>query len=96
MESEPESRVGDFKMLFREDVSGNEILPTRPIIKPVENLMDSSPGLSEKIDRVRERRFSRRINPLFDEDLKIDFLLGLLNNRVQNRENLRSIVRSSK
>ena len=83
-------------MLFREDVSGNEILPTRPLIKPVENLMDSSPGLSEKIDRVRDRRISRRANPLFDEDLKFDLLLGLLNNRVQNRENLRRSLRSSK
>jgi len=95
VESEPESRVGDFKMLFREDVSGNEILPTRPLIKPVENLMDSSPGLSEKIDRVRDRRISRRINPLFDENLKIDFLLGLLNNRVHNRDSLRKSLRGN-
>ena len=82
-------------MLYREDVSGNTI-PTRPVIKPLENLMDSSPGFSEKIDRIRERRFSRRVNPFFDEDLKIDFLLGLLNNRVRNRESLRRSLRSSK
>jgi len=81
--------------LFRVDVYGNEI-PSRPLIKPVENLMDSSPGLSEKIDRVRDRRISRRTNPLFDEDVKIDLLLGLLNNRVQNRENLRRSLRSLK
>lgn len=45
--------------LFREDVSGNEIPPTRPMIKPVENFLDKSPGISEKIDLVRNRRLIR-------------------------------------
>lgn len=46
-------------MLFCEDIEGNEIPVTRPIIRPVEKFLDSSPGLSEKIDRVRERRLIR-------------------------------------
>ena len=79
-------------MLYREDVFGNSLLPTKPVVKSVENLMDLSPGLSEKIDRVRERRFSRRANPFFDEDLKIDFLLGFLNHRITNRQILKETV----
>ena len=45
--------------LIREDIDGKEIPATRPIIKPVEKWMDSSPGLSEKIDRVKERKLIR-------------------------------------
>ena len=79
--------------LFKEDVYGNEI---RPIIKPVEKFLDSHILLDSKLEPMRDRRISRRVNPLFDEDVRIDFLLGLLQNRVHNRENLRSTVRSSK
>ena len=45
--------------LIREDIDGKEIPPTRPIIKPVENFLDKSPGISEKIDLVRNRRLIR-------------------------------------
>jgi len=45
--------------LFREDIDGKEILPTRPIIKPVQDFLDKSPGISEKIDLVRNRKLIR-------------------------------------
>ena len=45
--------------LIREDIDGKEIPTTRPIIKPVENFLDKSPGISEKIDLVRNKRLIR-------------------------------------
>jgi len=45
--------------LIREDIDGKEIPATRPIIKPVQDFLDKSPGLSEKIDLVRNRKLIR-------------------------------------
>ena len=73
-------------MLFREDAFGNSI-------SKVEKFLDSHVGIDSKLERTRNRRISRRVNPLFDEDLRTDLFLGLLHNRVQNRENFRKSLR---
>ena len=79
-------------MLYRENVYGEEI-PTRPIIKPIEEFLDSHVVIDSKLEPVRDRRISRRINPLFDEGLKIDFILGFLNHRITNRRILKESIR---
>lgn len=79
--------------LFREDVHGNAIPPTRPIVKPIEKFLDSHVGIDEKLERVRLRNRSRRTDPIIPQDLRDDLLIGLFENRIKNRENLRKSIR---
>ena len=79
-------------MLYREDVFGNSLLPTRPV-KPLENFLDTHPVVDEKIEFVRLRNRSRRTDPIIPQDLRDDLLIGLLDNRIKNRENLRKSIR---
>ncbi|MCH7561103.1 MAG: hypothetical protein IIC67_07030 [Thaumarchaeota archaeon] len=79
--------------LFREDVHGNAIPPTRPIAKPIEKFLDTHPVVDSKIERVRLRNRSRRNDPIIPQDLRDDLLIGLLDNRIKNRENLRKSIR---
>ena len=76
-------------MLYREDVFGNALLPTRPV-KPVENFLDTHPVVDEKLSRLRNR--SRRTDPIIPQDLRDDLLIGLLENRIKNRQILKESI----
>ena len=79
--------------LYREDVNGQAIPPTRPIIKPVEEFLDTHPVVDGKLERARLWNRSRRTDPIISPDLRDTLLVSLLDNRIKNREILKESIR---